>query len=127
MLKTCESFAEEYYITFNERKTVAVKFGNNSNSECHIILNGQRVPWKDEAKHLGNIISCDMSDAKDCIYKRSQFIGYVNKLLGNYEHIPNDVLCRLFSIYWSFYGSQLWGCASKGFSRFDVLRNGTKQ
>ena len=42
MLKMCESFAEEYYITFNERKTVAVKFGNNSNSECHITLNGQR-------------------------------------------------------------------------------------
>ena len=59
-----------------------------------------------------------MSDAKDCIYKRSQFIGSVNKLLGNYEHIPNDVLCRLFSIYCSFYGSQLWGCASEGFSRY---------
>ena len=117
MIKNCESFAEQYYITFNERKTVAVKFGNNSNSECHIILNGQRVPWKDETKQLGNIISCDMSDAKDCIYKRSQFIGSVNKLLGNYEHIPNDVLCRLFSIYCSFYGSQLWGCASEGFSR----------
>ena len=36
---------------------------------------------------------------------------------GHYEHIPNDALCRLFSIYCSFYGSQLWGSASEGFSR----------
>ena len=83
MLTKCESFARQYYITFNERKTVAVNFGNNSNSGCHIILlNGQRVPWKDEATHLGSIISCDMSDAKDCTHKRSQFIGFEKQAAG---------------------------------------------
>ena len=33
----CETFAAEYDIKFNEKKTVAILFGNVESSECHII------------------------------------------------------------------------------------------
>ena len=53
---------------------------------------------KNEVKNLGNIVSNDISDAKDCILKRSQLIGFVNKLIGNYGKIPMNVLCYLLCL-----------------------------
>lgn len=124
MLKICEEYAIEYHMIFNEKKTVAVKFGNNSATECHAVLNGQYVPWKDAVRHLGNMVSSDISDVKDCILKRSQFIGSVNKMMGNYGHVPLDMLCSLFRTYCcSLYGSELWGCNSDGFMKCVIAWN----
>ena len=84
----------------------------------NVILNGKQVEWKEEVRHLGNIISSTLSDAPDCALKRSQFISFVNKMIGNYRNVHTDILCRLFGTYCcSFYGSELWGCNSTGFSR----------
>ena len=87
---------QSFTLHLTNEKLLPFKFGNNSNSECHKLL--IYYLCKDETKHIGNIISCDVSDAKDCTHKISQFIGSVNKLLGNYKHVPNAVLCRLFNI-----------------------------
>ena len=57
MLEICESFAIEYDVMFNERKTTAIKFGYNSRTECHLLLNGSRIKWTNEVKHLGNIVT----------------------------------------------------------------------
>ena len=109
MVDICETFAAEYDIKFNEKKTVAILFGNGESSECHLKLNGQPVTWVREVKHLGNIVTSDLTDARDCARKRSIFIGSVNKLLGSYGKIQSNVLCKLFQIYCcSFYGSELW-------------------
>ena len=76
---------------------------------------GKQVEWKEV---LGNIISPTLSDAPDCALKRSQFISFVNKMIGNYRNVHTDILCHLFCTYCcSFYGSELWGCNSTGFSR----------
>ena len=72
MVHICETFATEYDIKFNEKKTVAM--------------------------HLGNIVTSDLTDARDCARKRSFFIGSVNKLLGSYGKIQSNVLCKLFQI-----------------------------
>ena len=118
MVDICETFAVEYDIKFNEKKTVAILFGNGESPECHLKLNGQPVTWVREVKHLGNIVTSDLTDARDCARKRSIFIGSVNKLLGSYGKIQSNVLCKLFQIYCcSFYGSELWCCNSYGFNR----------
>ena len=64
MIRVCESYADEYSLL--EHKTVAIKFGDNFKSNCH----GKRVEWKEEVRHLGNIISSTLSDAPDCALKR---------------------------------------------------------
>ena len=118
MVHICETFAVEYDIKFNEKKTVAILFGKGESPECHLKLNGQPVTWVREVKHLGNIVTSDLTDARDCARKRSFFIGSVNKLLGSYGKIQSNVLCKLFQIYCcSFYGSELWCCNSYGFNR----------
>ena len=96
MLKTCESFAIEYDAMFNERNTTAIKFGNNSMTECHLLLNVSRIKWTNEVKHLGNTVIVECTDMKDFTMKRSQFICAVNMFIGNFGSIPNQILCYLF-------------------------------
>ena len=84
MVHICETFAAEYDIKFNEKKTVAILFGKGESPECHLKLNGQPVTWVREVKHLGNVVTSDLTDARDCARKRSFCIGSVNKLLGSY-------------------------------------------
>ena len=76
MVDICETFAAEYDIKFNENKTVAILFGNGESPECHLKLNGQPVTWLREVKHLGNIVTSDLTDARDCARKR-QFLSAV--------------------------------------------------
>ena len=64
MVHICETFAMEYVINVNEKKTVAILFGNGDSSACHLKLNGQPVR---EVKHLGKIVTSDLTD---CARKR---------------------------------------------------------
>ena len=41
----------------------------------------------DTVKHLGNYIDTTSNDTIDCSHKKSTFIGYVNKLACNFNHI----------------------------------------
>ena len=118
MVLICETFAIEYDIKCNEKKTVAISFGNGVKTACQLKLNGQPVTWVREVKHLGNIVTSDLTDARDCARKRSIVIGSVNKLLGSHGKIQSNVLCKLFQIYCcSFYGSEVWCSNSYGFNR----------
>ena len=86
-------------------------------------LNGQPVTWVREVKHLGNIVTSDLTDSRDCARKRTICIGSVNKLLGSYGKIQSNVVCKLFQTYCcSFYGSELWCCNSYGFKVLTPIR-----
>ena len=120
MLRLCERFANEFNVTFNTRKTVAIHFGKLNNSEItnSVILNGDKVEFKEYVRHLGNFVSKNLSDTKDCNEKRGAFIGSVNKLIGNFGNLAWSTRARLFQSYCcSFYGSQLWSFSSKDFDK----------
>ena len=62
----------------------------------------------DKVRHLGNIIDKDCNKVNDCAFKKSMFIGYVNKLRSNFGKMQPSVLANLFKAYCcSFYSSQL--------------------
>ena len=87
---------------------VCTKFGDNVNDYEHVYINNTLVQWANKVKHLGNIVQSSLSDDADCRFKRSMFIGYVNKLISKFSHLQPDVLINLFSTFWcSFYGSRL--------------------
>ena len=115
MINLCESYGKEYnYVTFNERKTECIKFGNNNKSNPTLYMSGSQLQWKNEVKHLGNILNSSTDDSFDINYKRGIFYGNVNKLLANFNTIPSNVLEHLYQTYCcSFYGSQLWDLSSK--------------
>ena len=116
MLSICKSFAEDFNVTFNAKKTMCIKFGSPVTCYDKVNLDGCVVKWVDQVKHLGNTINVKRTDTSDCDIKRHVFNGAVNKLIGNYGALAPDILCKLFSSYCcSFYGSQLWDLNSIGF------------
>ncbi len=118
MLKICSTFADNFDITFNSKKTVCIKFGNKV-STCDIAqLNGNTIDWVDNIKHLGFHLNTTLSDELDCRSKISAFIGYVNKLNVNFGQLKGKVLCTLFKTYCcSYYGCQMWRLGSLYFNR----------
>ena len=99
----CE-YVKEYDITYNPTKTVdmveLIKY---------VVMNVNIIEWADNVRHIGNFVDATLSDSVDCRYKRSMFIGYVNKLISKFGHLQPNVLLNLFNTYCcSFYGSSTW-------------------
>jgi hypothetical protein len=110
MLHLCSEFARDYNVTFNAQKTVGIYFGCRNRVEGFAALNGVRIEWQENVKHLGNVIVASLSDEDDCkTKKKSIFIGSVNRLIANFKHLDSDLKARLFNSYCScFYGAQMW-------------------
>ena len=118
MLKLCDNYATVYNVIFNSKKTVCIKFGNEVIRNEAAFLNNQPLKWNEKVRHLGNIIDKDCTELADCVFKKSMFIGYVNKLRSNFRHLQTHVLITLFKAYCcSFYGSQLWKFNSVGIDK----------
>jgi len=116
MLKLCEVFAKDNFITFNTKKTVCIKYGEVVKPTEKVFFSGQLLAWHKEVRHLGNYFNCKMDNSIDGSRKCSSFIGYFNKLYSNFGHLQCDVISMLFKSYCcSFYGSFLWKYQSDGF------------
>ena len=116
MIVLCCEYAKEYDIMFNPKKTVCIKFGSKIHNDEHVSMNGFTVQWSESVRHLGNFVDSTLSDSLDCRYKRSMFIGYVNKLMSKFGHLQPHILINLFKTYCcSFFGSSTWRLNSAGF------------
>ena len=118
MLKICHNFAQSNSIIFNNKKTVCIKFGREIVKNKKAMLDTHALKWMDKVKHHGNYINKDCNEIPDCNFKKSLFIGYVNKLRSNFGMLQSNVLINLFKSYCcSFYGSHLWKFNSIGFDK----------
>ena len=121
MLQIRAKFTETFSLTFNCKKSMCIKFGDNVNVNEIIKLNDSHLSWVIEIKHLGNKT---LSDKSDCQYKLASFIGSVNKFIANFGSLQQDVIARLFkSCCCSFYGSQAWQIDSTDYKRICVTWN----
>ena len=109
VLLICEKFSQEFHVTFNSKKSLAICFGTTESPTAPIAVNGANIKWTTSVKHLGNILNSFLSDGNDITLKRGQFIQSVNKLLSQFGNIHSKCLSYLFNAYCSvFYGSQIW-------------------
>ena len=70
-VKICEQFAIECGVTFNANKTQCICFDRHDNVEQRqICVNGQQIMWVDKIKYLGNVLTTDLTDTADVVYKR---------------------------------------------------------
>lgn len=115
LLYICEEFANEYNVQFNASKTVCMRIGSNGRTPIRTVtLNGTPVKWKRIIKHLGNIITCDLNDNDDIIFKKGNFISQVNKLNNKFTLVSSLVKANLLQTYCcSWYGCQTWDIESK--------------
>ena len=58
----CESYAQDYHITFNPAKSQLLCFKVSSSETYPIYLNGTPVTVVNKDKHLGNTLSTDIYD-----------------------------------------------------------------
>ncbi len=110
MLFICESFAAEYSVSFNHKKTQCIKFCKDNDVDCGtVILNNNVLSWEKNVNHLGNILNQYLTDSDDIKKKKGHFVGSVNKLMSNFGTVQSPVLVKLFQSYCtSFYGCVLW-------------------
>ena len=109
MLNTCEQFASEFNVMFNEKKTQNIAFNSRGTIPGNkVCLNGEPINWSTEVKHLGNILTCQMKDEADIKHKRNDFIRRINSLVINFASVQRRVCNKLFDSNCFFYGSQHW-------------------
>ena len=110
LVKTSESFASGYGVTFNAKKTACICFGKNTCPlQRQVNVNGQHVKWKDKVKYLAIILAKDMCEYADIRAKRGGFIGSVNKLNAQFRVVPVQIRIRLLQTYCTaWYGYETW-------------------
>ena len=75
MIKICEEFAKEYQLTFNSNKSYCIQFGDRPVGNKAVFMNGEPMEWVSEVKHLGNILSSNLSDNK--AYRPNAHLLYI--------------------------------------------------
>ena len=95
---------------------MCIKFGSKIHIDEHASMNGFTVQWSESVRHLGNCVDSTLSGSLDCRYKRSMFIGNVNKHISKFGHLQPHILINLFKTYCFFlFGSSTWRLNSAGF------------
>ena len=112
MLKICEDFADDHDIIFNASKSQLLQFSscsNNINMKPVLQMrNGQKIPYVESCKHLGNEISTVnkkllIQNAKCDLNCR------MNSLLADFSYCNSVTISMLFKSYcMNIYGSQIW-------------------
>ena len=72
-------------------------------------------------KHLGHILTSDLSDDKDIMHQTSMYKRKANAALSDFKHISGDLRVKIVQSYCSsFYGSQLWDLSNKCIDRLSI-------
>ena len=122
MVKTCEQFGQEFDIQYNASKSLCIAVGGRAHHEIpDITLNGTAIPWKSNAKHLGNIINNKNDESEDLKLKKADFIARSNAVIINFKAAPRTARSKVFtSKCCSFHGAQTWKLRSKGVEELHV-------
>ena len=86
------------------------------------MLCGVLIQWKGQVKYLGNIISCDLSDAYDIKAKTN--VSQVNTLNNKFSGVTCNVRGKLLQSYCcAWYGCQTWDLHTKMAQRMNIEWN----
>ena len=125
MVNICQNHAESNDLLFstdpdpNKSKTICIAFNcKNKISLGNICLNNNKLPWKEQYKHIGNYIHEDGTMDKDVSVKRAAFIQACMNQNDEFECLPIESKVKLLNIYNShFTGSNLWNFESEKFNQ----------
>ena len=124
MLSICEKFGIDYDVVYNATKTVCIHFNGKPSygDDPHdIYLNGSRLNWVKTIKHLGNIVSWNLSEQAEIKAKMCDFIGRTNSVIANFKGVNRYIVSSIFrSQCFHLYGCQAWDLDSKYIKEFDV-------
>lgn len=121
----CETYAVEFGVTYNAKKSMCMLFTRQrASTHPDITLNGQKMDWVDQVKHLGSILSRDLKEDKEIQYKEGDLVGRVNSLLGNLGDAPAGILRQVFlSDCCHFYSATAWQFRDASVQSFHTMWN----
>ena len=109
LLKVCEDFAAKNDVLFNETKTMNIAFNKKGVvPRYQVSLNGKLIKWQTQVKHLGNVLTCNLSDEQDIKLKKNDFLRRINSVIVHFNSAQRHVCNELFRSNCFFYGSQQW-------------------
>ena len=131
MLYLCEKFAGEHNLKFStdmdpsKCKTKCTAFLRKPSNVGDVWLCGNKLPWVNQFKHLGNTISNVFPySEQDVLVKRAQFISKSIELNQEFYFACSRTKVEINRIYNShFYGSQLWDLVGKSVLTFESSYN----
>jgi len=123
MLLICEQFGVDFDILYNGKKTKCMLFVGEGLDYCipNIHFCGSRLEWSTEVKHLGNVITNNLSDETDMKSKRRDFIAASNSIISNFKSAQRRFCCQVFiAKCCHFYGCQMWDLSEKFIATFNI-------
>lgn len=108
MLGVCERFAQSYDVLFNSSKSVSLVFNGRGAGSGTLTLNGDEIPQKLNAVHLGHVIGKD-SERINKQKTMNELYVQSNIIKTRFHYCNYEEKVRLFNSFCSsFYGSSLW-------------------
>ena len=131
MLYLCEKFASNHNLKFStdvdprKCKTKCTAFLKKPSHIGDVWLCGDKLPWVDQFKHLGNTVSNIFPySEQDVLVKRAQFISKSIELNQEFSFACSRTNVEINRIYNShFYGSPLWDLLGKSVRSFESTYN----
>ena len=132
MLRTCENYACKHNMQFStdvnpkKSKTKCMAFVKRKDVLLRRMnLCGNTLPWVNNIKHLGTLLSNDLNiTADDVMQKRAAYINRNNELCQEFHFThPNTKIKINKSFNSSFYGSVLWDLFGTESLRLDKTWN----
>ena len=122
MLDCCSEFASTYNVKFNPSKSKCITFSQKKNiGSPELYMNDIKLDNVQLVKHLGHIITSDLTDDKDIMHQTSMYNRKANAVLSDFKHISGDLRVQIMQSYCSsFYGSQLWDLSNTCIDRLSI-------
>ena len=122
MLDCCSEFAYTYNVKFNPSKSKCISFSQKKNiGSPELYINDVKLDNVQLVKHLGHIITSDLSDDKDILHQTSMYNRKANAVLSDFKHIRGNLRVKIVQSYCSsFYGSQLWDLSNNCIDRLSI-------
>ena len=124
MLSICDSFAEEFLLTFNPIKSKYLVFRDSTNVHQALSFRWRDLILKESPNevHLGTSVETGTGDARAMVHQAvCQFYARFNVVISNFSFCSNSVKYFLFkSLCMSVYTSQLWDFESRSVEQFFV-------
>ena len=96
MLDCCNEFASTYNVKFNPSKSKCITFFQKKNiGSPELYMNDVKLDNVQLVKHLGHIITSDLTDDKDIMHQTSMYNRKANAMLLDVKHISGDLRVQL--------------------------------
>ena len=95
-----------YYIIINPSKSKCITFSQKINiGSPELYMNDVKLDNVQLVKHLGHILTSDLSDDKNILHQTSMYNRKANAVLSDFKHISGNLRVKIVQSYCS---SFLW-------------------